>query len=111
MKKIFKHYGKFNITLKEKDIVILLARGHSFNRIGELIGMSGRTIEYKARQMRLCSGTRNNIELVVFALKKQLITMAEIYDELGHVPAASSKLRSIDRPPAAYDNKQWVANE
>jgi two-component system response regulator NreC len=62
------------LSERERDVLLLVARGHTSARIGEMLNLSPKTVEtYRARGMEKL-GLRTRAALVQFALSHQLLS-------------------------------------
>jgi two-component system response regulator NreC len=62
------------LSERERDVLLLVARGHTSAQIGEKLGLSPKTVEtYRARGMEKL-GLRTRAALVQFVLTRQLLT-------------------------------------
>lgn len=62
------------LSERERDVLLLVARGHTSARIGEILNLSPKTVEtYRARGMEKL-GLRTRAALVQFALSHQLLS-------------------------------------
>lgn len=67
-------YSPYNLfSVREREVLRLLVRGHSLSEIGEEISLSVKTVDtYKSRIMTKLNATRKS-ELVTYALKYKLL--------------------------------------
>lgn len=61
------------LTLREREIAILLSQGHTSKEIGQRLNISPRTVEVFIDKVRDKTGTRNRIHMVSFLLANDLI--------------------------------------
>lgn len=76
------------LTAREREILQLLAEGRSARAIGELLGISARTVEsHKARMMPKV-GARNRAELLRFAIEQRISgpNAMPVETDPGHLP-------------------------
>ena len=65
------------ITNREREVMILVAQGNSSPQIGEMLGISPRTVEvHRANLMRKLN-FRSQTDLIRFAIKHGLLTITE----------------------------------
>jgi two-component system response regulator NreC len=63
-----------SLSEREREVLLLVARGHTSTRIGEQLNLSPKTVEtYRARGMEKL-GVRSRAALVQFALTHHLLT-------------------------------------
>jgi len=70
------------LTPRQKDILILVARGGTYRTIGQSLGIAGRTVQNMSWQLRTALGVENMAQAVVVALRRYLITLDDIYPPL-----------------------------
>ncbi len=61
------------LTARQREILRLLAAGHSAKQIAKLLGISHRTVEYHKYQSMTALGARSNAELVQMAERLQIL--------------------------------------
>jgi DNA-binding CsgD family transcriptional regulator len=61
------------VTARQKDVLGLLARGLSSERVGELLGISPFTVKEHSKAARRALGARNTAHAVSIALHARLI--------------------------------------
>ncbi len=66
------------LTRREKEILVLVARGYTNREIAEQVGRSVRTIEKHRYNLMKKAGLRNKAELIQFALRMGLIDSGKI---------------------------------
>lgn len=66
------------LTPKEREVLILLARGHSAIQAARIMGTKRRTIDTHMTNARQKFDAQNTLHLVVLALHEGLITLEEI---------------------------------
>ena len=64
-----------SLTSRQREVVQLLAEGHSAKEIAGQLGISPRTVEFHKYQMMESMGLHNTAELILFALKHNLVTV------------------------------------
>ena len=62
-------------TLRQREILQLLAEGRSAKEIGLALSISARTVEFHKYQMMTALGVHSNAELIHFALKHGMVTI------------------------------------
>ncbi len=67
---------KINFTLRELEILRLLALGNSSEQIGNLLNISKHTVDTHRRKMLAKSGLSNSAELIAFALLHKVLETA-----------------------------------
>lgn len=63
------------LTLRQREILQLLAEGHSAKQIGRMLAISARTVEFHKYQMMDSHGLHSSAELVHFAIKHGIVTI------------------------------------
>jgi DNA-binding NarL/FixJ family response regulator len=63
------------MTPRQRDVAQLLAEGRSAKEIAELLDVSPRTVEFHKQQIKDCFNLKSNADLVLFALKRGLISI------------------------------------
>lgn len=63
------------LTPRQREILQLLAEGHSAKEIGCSLSVSARTVEFHKYQMMEGLGIHSNAELLLFAVKEGLVTI------------------------------------
>jgi len=63
------------LTLRQREILQLLAEGHSAKEIGRMLAISARTVEFHKYQMMDSHGLHSSAELVHFAIKHGIVTI------------------------------------
>jgi DNA-binding NarL/FixJ family response regulator len=63
------------LTLRQREILQLLAEGHSAKQIGRMLAISARTVEFHKYQMMDAHGLHSSAELVHFAIKHGIVTI------------------------------------
>jgi len=61
------------LTLRQREILQLLAEGHSAKQIGRKLAISPRTVEFHKYQMMDAHGLHSSAELVHFAIKHGIV--------------------------------------
>ena len=64
-----------SITPRQREILQLLAAGHSAKEIGETLAISARTVEFHKYQMMEAHGLHSSAELIHFAIKHGIATI------------------------------------
>jgi DNA-binding NarL/FixJ family response regulator len=64
-----------SLTLRQREILQLLAEGHSAKQIGRMLAISARTVEFHKYQMMDAHGLHSSAELVHFAIKHGIVTI------------------------------------
>ena len=64
-----------DFSIRETEILHLICLGNSNQAIGEKIFLSKRTVEKHRANLLLKTNSRNTAELVIYAIKNQLITL------------------------------------
>jgi DNA-binding NarL/FixJ family response regulator len=62
------------MTLREREIVQLLAEGRTNKEVGDILGICEKTVEFHKRRIRESFNLQSNADMVPFALKRGLIT-------------------------------------
>jgi len=62
------------LTRREREVLILVARGDTNNEISQKLGISVRTVERHRYNMMRKAGFRNEADIVQFAMRQGLIT-------------------------------------
>ncbi|KTE92476.1 two-component system response regulator [Desulfitobacterium hafniense] len=62
-----------NLTEREREILILLAKGHTNNEIAPILNISSKTVDYHRSNLMKKLSLHNKVELTKYALKKGLI--------------------------------------
>jgi DNA-binding NarL/FixJ family response regulator len=61
------------LTLRQREILQLLAEGRSAKEMAATLGISSRTVEFHKYQMMQSLGIHNNAELIHFAIKQGIV--------------------------------------
>ena len=61
------------LTLRQREVLQLLAEGRSAKEIASSLSISTRTVEFHKYQMMETLGLRTNAELIHFAIKNGLV--------------------------------------
>jgi DNA-binding NarL/FixJ family response regulator len=64
-----------SLTLRQREILQLLAEGRAAKEIGSALAISARTVEYHKYQMMEALGLHTNAELIHFAIKHGLVAI------------------------------------
>jgi DNA-binding NarL/FixJ family response regulator len=64
-----------DLTPRQRDIVQLFAEGRQMKEIASLLGLSDKTVEFHKHHIMEAYNLKNNVELVLFALKNGLISV------------------------------------
>jgi DNA-binding NarL/FixJ family response regulator len=64
-----------SLTLRQREILQLLAEGHSAKQISRMLAISARTVEFHKYQMMDAHGLHSSAELVHFAIKHGIVTI------------------------------------
>jgi DNA-binding NarL/FixJ family response regulator len=64
-----------SLTLRQREILQLLAEGRSAKQIGRMLAISARTVEFHKYQMMDAHGLHSSAELVHFAIKHGIVTI------------------------------------
>ena len=70
----FKQFSKA-LTARQRDIVQLFAEGYSLKEIAARLNLSPKTVEFHKHQIMAEFDVKNNASLVLFAVKKGLISI------------------------------------
>ena len=62
-----------SLTLRQREVLQLLAEGRSAKEIASVLSISTRTVEFHKYQMMETLGLRTNAELIHFAIKNGLV--------------------------------------
>ena len=63
-----------DLTPRQQDVLQLLAEGRSMKEIADILSVSEKTIEFHKYHIMQAFNLRNNAEIVLFALKRNLIS-------------------------------------
>ncbi|HLK96466.1 MAG TPA: response regulator transcription factor, partial [Hymenobacter sp.] len=63
----------FELTEREKEVLVLLCQGYSSSKIAEKLFISFRTVEGHRKHLLEKTGASNAVSLAVFAMKHQLL--------------------------------------
>jgi len=63
------------LSLREKEVLQLISKGHSNQEISGILNISQRTVERHRTVLLEKTGSRNSVSLIVFALKNRLISV------------------------------------
>ena len=66
---------KKSVTPRQREILELLAAGKSAKKIGEVLSISARTVEFHKYQIMEMHGLHSSAELVHFAIKQGIVTI------------------------------------
>ena len=61
------------LTPRQREILQLLAQGHSAKKIAEALSISARTVEFHKYQMMAAHGLNSSAELIHFAIKQGVV--------------------------------------
>jgi DNA-binding NarL/FixJ family response regulator len=64
-----------SITLRQREVLQLLAEGHPAKAIANRLSISARTVEFHKYQMMETLGLHTNTELIYFAIKQGLVVL------------------------------------
>ena len=64
-----------SVTPRQREILELLAAGKSAKKIGEVLSISARTVEFHKYQIMEMHGLHSSAELVHFAIKQGIVTI------------------------------------
>jgi DNA-binding NarL/FixJ family response regulator len=67
-------FGK-ELTPRQKDIVQLFGEGRAIKQIADMLSLSEKTVEFHKRHIMESFNLKNNAELILFALKRGLISV------------------------------------
>jgi DNA-binding NarL/FixJ family response regulator len=70
-------YNDHHLTPRQRQVLQLVAEGHSMKHVGTLLGVSRRTAESHKYQIMEALGVHSTAELVQHALRMGLVTMYE----------------------------------
>ncbi|MFI6149303.1 helix-turn-helix transcriptional regulator [Streptomyces sp. NPDC051109] len=62
------------LTPRERQVLVLLAGGETYCRIGRRLGISPHTVDTHLRRLRDKTGTANRTQLAVFALQRGYVS-------------------------------------
>lgn len=60
------------LTQRQRQVLMLLVQGKSYQDIGEVLGLSGRTIKYHTNEIIKCLHLANRAEVIAYALRHGL---------------------------------------
>ena len=63
-----------SLTLRQREVLQLLAEGHPIKEIASILNISTRTVEFHKYQMMECLGIKSAAELVRFAVRNGIVT-------------------------------------
>ena len=63
------------MTDRERDVLKLIAEGHTTKEVADILVVSPRTVEGHKTNLMAKLGIHNRIELVKYALRKGIITL------------------------------------
>jgi DNA-binding NarL/FixJ family response regulator len=63
------------MTPRQREIVQMFAEGQPMKQIAELLNLSEKTVEFHKHHIMVAFNLRSNADLVLFALKKRLISL------------------------------------
>lgn len=66
---------QFDLTQREKEVLAMIAKGHSNAEIAERLFISARTVEKHRAELLLKTESKNSISLVVYAIKNGLVSI------------------------------------
>jgi DNA-binding NarL/FixJ family response regulator len=69
------HNEPVRLSLREKEVLELISKGHPNHEISGILNISQRTVERHRTVLLEKTGSRNSVSLVVFALKNRLISV------------------------------------
>ncbi|MCZ6773191.1 MAG: response regulator transcription factor [Proteobacteria bacterium] len=65
----------YKLTVRQREVLQLLAEGHSMKEIGQLLKLSPRTVAFHKYRTMEQLGIKNSAELIQFAIKRGLISL------------------------------------
>jgi DNA-binding NarL/FixJ family response regulator len=77
------------LTARQRDIVQLFGEGRAIKQIASLLRLSEKTVEFHKHHVMEAFNLKNNAELVLFALKRGLISIDP--EPLVHAPTARGR--------------------
>jgi DNA-binding NarL/FixJ family response regulator len=63
-----------NLTPRQQEVIQLLAEGRSMKEIADILSVSEKTVEFHKYHIMQAFNLKNNAEIVLFALQRNLIT-------------------------------------
>jgi DNA-binding NarL/FixJ family response regulator len=63
-----------DLTARQQEVIQLLAEGRSMKEIADILSVSEKTVEFHKYHVMQAFNLKNNAEIVLFALKRNLIT-------------------------------------
>jgi DNA-binding NarL/FixJ family response regulator len=82
-----RQFGK-ELTPRQKDIVQLFGEGKAIKQIADVLHLSEKTVEFHKHRIMESFSLKNNAELILFALKKGLISVDPEFPEPGQAAGA-----------------------
>ena len=73
MEKKRKFIDKLQLTERELEIIELVCQGYNNNKIADKLFLSPKTVESHKTHLLSKTGTKNSAELIIFAIKNELI--------------------------------------
>ena len=65
----------YKLTVRQSEVLQLLAEGHSMKEIGRLLKLSPRTVAFHKYRMMEEFGLKNSAELIHLAIKRGLVSL------------------------------------
>ena len=62
-----------NLTKRQKEVLQLLAEGHTMRQVAVLLDISARTVAFHKYQMMQEHGLKSQSDIVMFAIKQRII--------------------------------------
>ena len=61
------------ITMRQREVLQLLAQGKNMKEIGALLNVTPRTVAFHKYKMMKLLGIDNSVDLIKYAVRKQLV--------------------------------------
>ena len=68
------HHKKATLTVRQREVLQLLAEGHSMKQVGGMLGVSQRTVAFHKYRIMEIVGAKSSAELVQYAVKQGLVS-------------------------------------
>ncbi len=72
------------LTLREREVLRLLARGYSVDEVGSRLELAAKTVQSHRTSMKRKLGARNDVELCLMALRAGVVSVREARADYRH---------------------------
>ena len=86
--------GKSELTPRQREILQLLAEGHSIKQIAGMLNISRKTVEYHKYNLMQASGAETTVQLLQYAIRHGFDAGSAAQSNLGDKTLPPAKLKS-----------------